>query len=219
MSELSLVIGNKAYSSWSLRPWLAMRTVGLSFREELVRLSEPGSREALLRHSPAGRVPVLKHGDCVVWDSLAILEYLHEIAPDAGLWPAEPRARAHARSVSAEMHSSFQALRNGMPMNLRRSLPGRGRSIAGVAEDIARVTEIWRDCRRRCGGAGPFLFGAFTSADAMYAPVATRFRTYAVELDATSQAYADAVLGLPAFAEWQAAALDERWIIAEDEVD
>jgi glutathione S-transferase len=218
VSALKLVIGNKAYSSWSLRPWLAMRVAGLRFEEELVRLSEPASREALLSHSPAGRVPVLKHGGRTIWDSLAILEYLAELAPDAGLWPADVEARALARSVSAEMHSGFQALRSAMPMNLRKHLPGRGRDRPGVADDIARITALWRDCRQRYGDGGPFLFGAFCNADAMYAPVATRFRTYAVELDPVSRAYADAVLALPAFLEWQEAAKAEPWIIAEDEV-
>lgn len=218
MSSITLVIGNKNYSSWSLRAWLAVRATGVDFDEELVRLSEPGSREALLAHSPAGKVPVLKDGARVVWDSLAILEYLAETRPEAGLWPADAEARARARSVSAEMHSSFAALRSHMPMNLRRSLPGRGRG-AGVADDIARICAIWRDCRERFGQAGPFLFGAFTGADAMYVPVATRFRTYAVELDPVSAAYADAVLTLPAFQEWHTAALEEPWVIAEDEVE
>ena len=218
MSALTLVIGNKAYSSWSLRPWLAMRVAGLAFEEELIRLSQPGSREALLRHSPAGRVPVLKHDGRTIWDSLAILEYLAELAPDAGLWPADAEARALARSVSAEMHSGFQALRGAMPMNLRKHLPGRGRDLPDVADDILRITGIWRDCRQRFGDGGPFLFGTFCNADAMFAPVATRFRTYAVELDPVSRAYADAVLDLSAFREWQAAAQAEPWIIEADEV-
>jgi glutathione S-transferase len=217
VSALKLVIGNKAYSSWSLRPWLAMRVAGLPFEEELVRLSEPTSRETLLSHSPAGRVPVLKHGGQTVWDSLAILEYLAELAPDAGLWPADVEARALARSVSAEMHSGFQALRSHMPMNLRKSLPGKGRG-RDVALDIERVLAIWTDCRTRYGALGPFLFGRFSAADVMYTPVATRFRTYAVELDDVSQAYVDAVLLRPAFVEWHEAALEEPWVIAEEEV-
>jgi glutathione S-transferase len=218
VSALTLVIGNKAYSSWSLRPWLAMRAAGLAFEEELVRLSEPTSREVLLSHSPAGRVPVLKHDGRTIWESLSILEYLAELAPDAKLWPADPEARALARSVSGEMHAGFQALRGAMPMNLRRHLPGRGRDLPGVADDIGRITQIWRDCRQRYGDGGPFLFGTFGNADAMYAPVATRFRTYAVELDPVSRAYADAVLALPAFLEWQEAAEAEPWVIEEDEV-
>ncbi|MGH6943457.1 MAG: glutathione S-transferase family protein [Geminicoccaceae bacterium] len=216
MVAFTLVVGNKNYSSWSLRAWLAARQIGLEFDEVLVPLSAPGSKAALLEHSAAGKVPVLKQGDRVVWESIAILEYLAEQRPEAGLWPADAGARAHARSVSAEMHAGFQALRSHMPMNLRSSLPGRGRG-PGVAEDIARVCAIWRDCRERFGDAGPFLFGRFTAADAMYAPVATRFRTYAVELDPLCQAYADAVLGLEGYREWHAAALEEPWTIAEDE--
>ncbi len=217
MSAFTLVVGNKNYSSWSLRGWLVARAAGIDFAEELVRLSEPGSRDALLRHSPAGKVPVLKHGACVIWDSLAILEYLAELRPDAALWPSDPDARALARSISAEMHSGFAALRTHMPMNLRRAIPGRGHA-PGVADDIARICAIWRDGRERFGNGGPFLFGRFCGADAMYAPVATRFRTYAVELDPVCRAYADALLVLPAFREWQDAALQEPWIIAEDEV-
>ena len=217
MAAITLVVGNKNYSSWSLRAWLAARQIGLEFDEVLVRLSEPASKAALLEHSPAGKVPVLKHGGRLVWDSIAILEYLAEQRPQAGLWPAEDGARALARSVAAEMHAGFQALRSHMPMNLRASLPGRGRG-PGVADDILRICRIWRDCREGFGAAGPFLFGHFTAADAMYAPVATRFRTYAVELDPVCQAYADAVLALPACREWHAAALDEPWTIADDEV-
>ncbi len=218
VAEFTLIVGNKNYSSWSLRGWLAARLTGIDFEEKLVRLSEPGSRTALLDHSPAGKVPVLKHGARVVWDSLAIIEYLAEERPAAGLWPAEADARALARSIAAEMHAGFTALRQHMPMNLRKPLPGKGRG-PGVVEDIARVSAIWADCRRRFGGEGPFLFGRATAADAMYAPVATRFRTYGVELDPVSRAYVDAVLASPAFLEWHEAALEEPWINPEDEVD
>jgi glutathione S-transferase len=217
VSEFTLVVGNKNYSSWSLRGWLAARAAGIPFDEVLVRLSEPGSKEALLKHSPAGKVPLLKHGERVIWDSLAIIEYLGEIRPDAGLWPADPAARAHARSIAAEMHAGFQALRAHMPMNLRKSLPGKGRG-RDVAEDIERISGIWIDCRARYGAAGPFLFGPFTAADVMYTPVATRFRTYAVELDDVCQEYVDAVLARPDFLEWHEAALEEPWVIPEDEV-
>jgi glutathione S-transferase len=183
----------------------------------LIRLSEPGSKETLLEHSPAGRVPVLHHGERTVWDSLAIIEYLAEVCPDAGLWPADPAARAHARSISAEMHAGFRALRSHMPMNLRKSLPGKGRG-RDVAEDIERIAAIWRDCRARYRAGGPFLFGRFGAADVMYTPVAARFRTYAVELDDACQEYVGAVLARPDFLEWHAAALEEPWVIAEDEV-
>ena len=217
MSAFTLVVGNRNYSSWSLRGFLATRAAGVPFDEVLVRLSEPGSRQALLKHSPAGKVPVLKHGERVVWDSLAIIEYLAEQRPDAGLWPADPAARAHARSIAAEMHAGFQALRAHMPMNLRKSLPGKGRG-RDVEADIARICAIWTDCRARHGALGPFLFGRFSAADVMYTPVATRFRTYAVELDDDSQAYVDAVLARPDYLEWHEAALEEPWAIAEDEV-
>jgi glutathione S-transferase len=189
----------------------------VAFHEVLVRLSEPGSKDELLKHSPAGKVPVLKHGDRVIWDSLAIIEYLAEIRPEAALWPADPEARAHARSIAAEMHAGFRALRAGMPMNLKKSLPGKGRG-RDVALDIERICAIWRDCLARYGAGGPFLFGDFCAADVMYTPVATRFRTYAVELDEPCQAYVDAVLVRPDFLEWHAAALNEPWVIQEDEV-
>jgi len=217
MSACTLIIGNRNYSSWSLRGWLAASQSGIDFETELVRLSEPGSRAALLRHSPAGRVPVLRHGDRVVWDSLAIIEYLAELCPQARLWPASADARAMARSIAAEMHAGFAALRNAMPMNLRKALPGKGRG-PGVDADIERVTAIWREARERFGQGGPFLFGPYSAADAMYTPVASRFRTYGVALDPACQAYADAVLSWPAFLAWQADALKEPWIIAEDEV-
>jgi glutathione S-transferase len=211
VASFTLVVGNKNYSSWSLRPWLAMRQAAIAFDETVIPLYRADSKPALLRHSPAGKVPVLKHGSRTVWDSLAIMEYLAESFPAAGLWPNDAAAHALARSISAEMHAGFAALRATMPMNLREQLRGRGRG--GAAADIERVTAIWRDCRARFGERGPFLFGAFSIADAMYAPVATRFRTYGVELDPTCQAYADAVLALPAFLEWQAAAREEPWVI------
>jgi glutathione S-transferase len=182
-----------------------------------VRLSEPGSKRELLKHSPAGKVPILKHGERAIWDSLAIVEYLAELRPDAGLWPADPAARAHARSIAAEMHAGFEALRAHMPMNLRKSLPGKGRRD-DVALDIERIHGIWRDSRARYDAGGPFLFGPFGAADAMYTPVATRFRTYAVELDGPCQAYVDAVLARPDYRQWHEAAVDEPWVIPEDEV-
>jgi glutathione S-transferase len=217
VSAFTLVVGNKNYSSWSLRGFLAARAAGVRFDEVLVRLSEPGSKDELLKHSPAGKVPILEHGDRVIWDSLAIIEYLAEARPEAGLWPADPGARAHARSIAAEMHAGFRALRAGMPMNLRKSLPGRGRS-RDVADDIERICALWADCRARYGAAGPFLFGDFGAADVMYTPVATRFRTYAVELDDVCQGYVDAVLARPDYLEWHAAALEEPGVIQEDEV-
>ena len=212
MSELTLVIGNKAYSSWSLRPWLALRHIGVPFAEVLVHLRQPDSRARILQHSPSGKVPLLKHGDRVVWDSLAICEYLAETYPDAGLWPDDAYARAVARSVSAEMHAGFVSLRTTMSMDLKRRRPGEGRSDETLA-DIARVAEIWRDARARFGDGGPYLFGRFSIADCMYAPVVTRFDTYGVELDPVCRAYADAVLALPPLREWTEAARAEPWVL------
>jgi len=188
-----LVIGNKNYSSWSLRPWLAMKVLGIPFEEKRIPLYGPDSKRELLQYSPAGKVPCLVDGELRVWDSLAILEYLAERHP--GLWPAEATLRARARSVSAEMHSGFPNLRQHMSMNVRKRHPGKGRTPEVLAE-IARIVEIWSERR------GAFLFGPFCAADAMYAPVVLRFRTYEVELPAACRAYADAVLALPALQEW-----------------
>jgi glutathione S-transferase len=206
VSALVLIVGNKNYSSWSLRPWLAMKVLGLEFEERRVSLYVPGAKEALLDYSPAGKVPILIDGERRVWDSLAILEYLAEGYPQ--LWPAAPAARALARSISAEMHSGFAALRQHMSMNIRKRHPGKGRTPESLA-DITRIVAMWTDCRARFGAAGPFLFGAFSAADAMYAPVVLRFRTYAVELPPACRAYADAVLALPALGEWIEAAQRE----------
>jgi len=188
-----LVVGNKNYSSWSLRPWLAMKVLGIPFRELRVPLYGPASKAEILKHSPAGKVPILADGETHVWDSLAILEYLAEQHP--GVWPADAKLRARARSVSAEMHSGFPNLRQHMSMNIRRRHPGKGRTPESLA-DVRRIVEIWSECR------GPFLFGPFCGADAMYAPVVLRFRTYEVELPPACRAYADAVLALPALQEW-----------------
>jgi glutathione S-transferase len=210
MAELTLYIGNKNYSSWSLRPWLALKQAGIAFDEVVVPLYRPQSKAAILAFSPSGKVPALKRGALLVWDSLAICEYLAEAFPAARLWPSDPAARAAARAASAEMHSGFQALRAQLPMNVRAHLPGRPLSPEAAAE-IARVAALWRNCRSRFATGGDFLFGAFTIADAMYAPVASRFRTYAVALPPDAQAYRDALLGLPAMQEWAAAARAEPW--------
>ena len=212
MAEITIYLGNKNYSSWSLRPWLALKQTGAAFDEVLIPLSEAATRGTILRHSPSGRVPALKHGELVLWDSLAICEYVAETFPEAGLWPRHAAARGVARSVSAEMHSGFSALRNHLPMNVRSSFPNRG-VTPEVQADINRIGAIWRDCRKRFGGGGAFLFGGFTVADAMYAPVVSRFRTYRVELDDVTQAYADAVWALPAMQEWATAARNEPMII------
>lgn len=203
---IDLVIGDKAWSSWSLRPWLAAKVAGIPFREVPVRLRQAETASEIAAHSPSGRIPVLKRGGHLVWDSLAICEYLAELAPEARLWPAEAQARAVARSVSAEMHSGFQAIRNEFPMDFHARIGGRAPSAQARAE-IRRVVEIWREARRDFGEGGPFLFGEFTIADAMFAPVATRFRTYRFDLasfgdNGAAATYAQAVLSLPQMLEW-----------------
>ncbi len=213
MSEYTLVIGNKNYSSWSMRGWLAMKQTGLPFEEIVIPLDQDETRHRILEHSPAGKVPVLNHDGRIIWDSLAILEYLAERAPEAGLWPRLVDARAEARCVCAEMHSGFQALRNHMPMNIRESLPGEGRG-EGVDDDIRRITDVWRESLRRHGGGGPFLFGEWSGADAFFAPVVSRFNTYGVQLDDICRTYADRVMAWPAMAEWCEAAKAEPWGMA-----
>jgi glutathione S-transferase len=216
MSNPTLVIGNKAYSSWSLRPWLLMKQAGIAFNEIRIPLYRQDSKENILRYSPAGRVPVLKDGSLKVWDSLAICEYLAEKYPQKRLWPHETRARANARSVSAEMHSGFVNLRSQMPMNVRRRMPGRGRTPEVLAE-ISRIREIWSDCRARFGADGPFLYGDFSVADAMYAPMVSRFYTYEVELDGGAREYAGFMYALAAMQEWITGANAETEVIAEYE--
>lgn len=212
MSDLTLVMGNKAYSSWSLRPWLALKQAGLPFAETVIPLRQPDTAARIAEHSPSGRVPSLIHGGLTVWDSLAICEYVAELAPDAGLWPADRAARAVARAVSAEMHSGFVSLRTTMPMNLKSDRKGQGLTET-TAADITRIEALWADARTRFGipAGGPFLFGAFTIADAMFAPVVTRLETYGAPVSPESRAYMDAVLALPAMREWIVAAKAEPW--------
>lgn len=212
MSDLTLVIGNKTYSSWSLRPWLALKQTGQAFDEVVIPLDQPETKATILKHSPGGKVPVLLHGDTTVWESIAICEYLAETFPAAGLWPAGSAPRAVARAISAEMHAGFVDLRRNLSMDLKHKKYETPRTVGSEA-DIARITQIWRDARGRFGAEGPFLFGPFTIADAMYAPVVTRFVTYGVPLDPVSQAYVDAVLDLPAMKEWYAAAQAEPWVL------
>ncbi len=214
---LKLVIANKNYSSWSLRGWLALKTTGAAFEEIIVPLRVPETRELMMRHSPSGKAPCLIDGEIVVWESLAIIEYLAEKFPDAGLWPSETGARAYARAISSEMHGGFMVLRKAMPMNIRESLPGYGMSLEGVQADINRVESIWRDARSRYGAGGDFLFGAFSAADAMYAPIALRFKTYGVTLGESAAAYIDALLAHPPLAEWIAAAKVEPYMIPDYE--
>lgn len=202
---LTLVIGTKRTSSWSLRPWLALKSAGIPFEEVVIGLRRPDTRANILRHSPSGKVPLLKDGALLVWDSLAICEYLAERFPETHLWPDDREARAVARSVSAEMHGGFMPLRNALSMDMKLTVPPAAPPL-DVAENIARIGELWSDCRRRFGKGGPFLFGAFTIADAMYAPVVSRFRSYGVTTDAVGTAYRAAVEALPAWKEWSAAA-------------
>ena len=216
MADFTLVIGNKNYSSWSLRGWLMARIAGIEFEELVIPLDLPETQPEIRKHSPSGRLPVLLHRGLAVWESLAIGEYLNDLKPEAGLWPAATAARAHARSISCEILAGFAELRSNMPMNIRASYPGRGLTSA-VRADIERITGLWRDCRKRFAGAAPkddgFLFGSICAADAMYAPVVTRLRTYAVPLDAGSEEYCAAVLAHPAMKEWIEAAKHEPWLI------
>ena len=216
---LKLVIGNKNYSSWSMRPWVAMKAGGIDFEEIFIPLyTGPADKQRLLDVSPAGKVPALIDGDVTVWDSLAIIEYLAECFPEARLWPDAREARAHARSISAEMHSGFVALRNECGMNLHRPVKAKPLSEAARA-DIARVQEIWTDCCTRYGAQGPYLFGEFSAADAMYAPVVHRFRTYAIDVSPVVRDYMTAMIAFPAFAEWTAAGLGESILIERLEIE
>jgi glutathione S-transferase len=205
MAQLKIVIGNKKYSSWSLRGWLALKHVGVPFEEILIPLDQPNTQERIARYSPSGKIPALIDGEVVVWDSLAICEYLNERFPDRHLWPADPKARALARSISAEMHSGFQNLRNDLSMKLVESIP-TSTLRPEVKEEIRRIIAIWTECRQRFAGDKPFLFGDFSSADVMFAPVVSRFRTYGVSLEGTAGAYAETIWKLPAMQEWLAAA-------------
>jgi glutathione S-transferase len=212
MTKLTLVIGNKNYSSWSLRPWLAMKQAGLEFAEVRIPLDCPTTHEEIRRYSPSGKVPVLIDGDLKVWESLAICEYVAErFAND--LWPADVAERAIARSICAEMHAGFQNLRENMPMDCRNRYPGEGMT-PGVEAEIDRIFAIWRECRQKFGTGGNMLFGKFTVVDAMFAPVVMRFVTYEVKLDSEAKAYAGAILALPAIQEWLAAASRESESIA-----
>jgi glutathione S-transferase len=215
---LHLVIGNKNYSSWSFRPWIAMTVAGIPFDETVVSLGDPAFKARLLKVTPAGKVPALVDGDTHLWESLAILEFLAEKFPAARLWPVDAAARAHARAIASEMHAGFIPLRRHCPMNFWR--PVRRRDLTEeVAANVTRIDAMWSDCRERFGAGGPFLFGAFSAADAMYAPVVSRFHTYDIAVSPAARAYMDAVMGLPAWAAWRAAALAEPWVLPEDEPD
>jgi glutathione S-transferase len=215
---LTLVIGNKNYSSWSLRPWIAMKVAGIAFHEIVISLDAKDFKARVSQISESGKVPALADGTVHVWESLAILEYLAEKFPAAKLWPADPAARARARAVASEMHAGFAALRRTCPMNFWRPVKKRELSDEVLA-DVRRIEALWADCRIRFGAGGPFLFGSFGAADAMYAPVVSRFYTYDVDVGEPARAYMAAVMALPAWAEWRRAALQEPWVLPADEVD
>jgi glutathione S-transferase len=218
MAKLHLVIANKNYSSWSLRPWMAMTMAGLAFDESMILLDTPTMKKQIAEHSGAGRLPVLHHGKITIWETLAILEYLAETFPEKNLWPKAKAARAVARAVSNEMHAGFTSLRNACPMNLRRP-PKPVVFNEAILADVARIEEIWRDCRKTYGKGGKFLFGKFCNADSMFAPVVTRFETYAIPVAKDMRAYMNAVMATKAFQKWKSAALKESWIVPHDEVD
>jgi glutathione S-transferase len=213
---MKLLIGNKNYSSWSLRPWLLLRQAGIAFDEELLLFGSSDFADRVKRHSPAGKVPVLIDGDLVIWDSLAIAEYVAEKFPDKGLWPDATPARALARSICAEMHSGFGDLRSKMTMNCQTRFTNVLFDVK-VRREMARIIDIWQDARQRFGGAGPFLFGRFTVADAFFAPVTVRFANYGVELPAVARQYVDTIQALPAMQQWLTAAQAETSFYPPDE--
>ena len=216
---LTLVIGNKNYSSWSFRPWIAMKAAGIAFEEVLISLEAQDFKARVSKISGTGKVPVLVDGDVHVWESLAILEYLAEKFPAAKLWPERAAARAHARVIASEMHAGFQPLRKACPMNMWRPVKKLALD-ADVSANADRIDALWTDCRARFGAGGPFLFGtSFGAADAMYAPVVARFHTYDIAVSETSRAYMAAVMALPAWVEWTKAALKEPWVLPHDEPD
>lgn len=210
---MHLTIANKLYSSWSMRPWLVMRAIGLDFDETVIPLRQADTAERIRAVSPTGKVPVLVDGDVKVWESLAIISYLADAHPEKPIWPQGRVARAHAKAISMEMHAGFQALRQACPMNLGKRFKAPALSDDARA-NVARIEELWREARARFGAGGPFLFGSFTAADAMFAPIATRLETYSLPVSAGSRAYIDAIYAHPAFQEWRAAALAEPWTIA-----
>lgn len=217
MSDFTLVIGNKNYSSWSLRGWLAVRHAGIDFEEIKIDLYTPESKAALLVHSPTGMVPLLKHGEIRVWDSLAILEYCARLSSEKFWWPADDAAYAYARSIASEMHSGFFALRNHAPMNLRAQFRGLDLS-ADVEADVRRIEALWTEAREKFGTDGDFLFGSFSAADMLYAPVVHRFNSYGVAVNEVCHAYMQAVLKHPFMQEWAAAAAQETAIIVAGEI-
>lgn len=213
---MKLIIANRNYSSWSMRPWLVLAHFDIPFEDEVLTLSGKGWREALATRSPTGRVPVLVDGDLMVPETIAIIEYLADKYRDKAIWPADMRQRALARAASAEVHAGFTALRSQAPMNLRASHPGKV-ALDAVASDLHRIETVWWDLLSASGG--PYLFGAFTAADAMFAPIATRLRVYDLPVSDRAGAYVEAIYSLPAFQQWLSLALKEPWIVDDDEID
>lgn len=212
---MHLIIGNKLYSSWSLRPWILMKAKAIAFTETVIPLSQPDTRKNILEHSPTGKVPLLVDG-IRVWESLAIMEYLAEAFPKAGIWPSDKAARAHARAASSEIHAGFQALRQACPMNLGRRFKPREWSPE-VRDAVSRIEELWSQARSKYAGGGKFLYGDFSAADAMYAPVVTRLDTYQISVSSDARAYMDAILSHPAFVAWRSDALKEPWFLTHYE--
>ncbi len=217
---MHLYIANKVYSSWSFRPWIVMRAKGIAFDETVIPLRMADTTQRIMQASPTGKVPCLVDGDVNVWESLAILDYLADIFPDKAIWPADRRARAHARAIAAEMHAGFQPLRQAHPMTITQRFEPRPLA-ADVAANVQRITAIWNQARAHFAdhSQGPFLYGAFSAADGMYAPVVARFHSYGVTVDAPSQAYMDAMRSLPAYQAWVADAAKEAWVIAQNTED
>lgn len=213
---MKLLIGNRNYSTWSLRPWLVLRHFELPFEDEVLQLSGEGWRETLAQRSPTGKLPVLIDGDLVVPETIAIIEYLADKFADRPIWPGDLGQRALARAAAAEMHAGFPALRTHAPMNLRAAHPGKV-DLDSVAGDLRRLEALWGSLLQKSGG--PYLFGQFTAVDAMFAPVATRIRTYDLPVTDLLSGYVEAIYGLPAFQEWLALALREPWIVDDDEID
>lgn len=209
---LHLIIANKLYSSWSLRPWMLMTALGIPFEETVIPMYRPDTRARMLSFGPTGKCPVLVDGDVTVWESLAIMEYLAEKFPDRAVWPKDVAARAHARAIASEMHAGFQALRSACPMNLTKRFKTPPLTDA-IKADVARLEQMWAGARERFGGGGPFLLGAFSAADAMYMPVVTRLDTYQIPLGAPARTYMDAMLAHPAFVKWRTEALAEPWTL------
>ena len=215
---LKLVIGNKNYSSWSMRPWMALKLAGIPFEEQVISLDDPQFKSELAKLTPAGKVPVLIDKDRHIWESLAIIEYVAEKFPEAKVWPIDAAARAHARVLSAEMHAGFAPLRRHCAMNMVRR-PKKRELPPEVQRDVARIEQMWSDCRARFGKSGAYLFGAACAADAMYAPVVSRFHTYQIDVGEDARGYMKAVMALPAWLEWERAARQETWVLPRGEVD